>query len=165
MSAPRLAMVAARARNGVIGLDNRLPWHLPEDLAHFKRVTLGKPVIMGRKTFESIGRPLPGRTNIVVTRNPDWQADGVIVVLSLDAAIEAAGATGADEAMLIGGAELYRQALPRADEIFLTEIDAEYPGDAHFPSLDPVEWQQAESESLRRDSDGLGWRYVRYVRG
>ena len=165
MSAPRLAMVAARARNGVIGLDNRLPWHLPEDLAHFKRVTLGKPVIMGRKTFESIGRPLPGRTNIVVTSNPDWQADGVTVVLSLDAALEAAGETGADEAMLIGGAELYRQALSRTDEIFLTEIDADYPGDAHFPSLDPAVWQPAESETLRRESDGLGWRYVHYVRG
>jgi dihydrofolate reductase len=130
-----LALIAARARNGVIGLDNRMPWHLPEDLAYFKRVTLGKPVVMGRKTFESIGRPLPGRLNIVVTRNPDWQAAGVQVAHSLDAALALAAAAAPEEIMLIGGAELYRQALPQADVLYLTEIDAEFAGDAFFPEV------------------------------
>ena len=138
---PPLALIAARARNGVIGLDNRMPWHLPEDLAYFKRVTLGKPVVMGRKTFESIGRPLPGRLNIVVTRNPDWQAAGVQVAHSLDAALALAAAAAPEEIMLIGGAELYRQALPQADVLYLTEIDAEFAGDAFFPEVDLARWR------------------------
>ncbi len=160
---PPLALIAARARNGVIGLDNRMPWHLPEDLAYFKRVTLGKPVVMGRKTFESIGRPLPGRLNIVVTRNPDWQAVGVQVAHSLDAALALAAAAAPEEIMLIGGAELYRQALPQADVLYLTEIDAEFAGDAFFPGFDPADWRIDREEAGQRDSDGLRWRFVRYL--
>ena len=160
---PPLALIAARARNGVIGLDNRMPWHLPEDLAHFKRVTLGKPVVMGRKTFESIGRPLPGRLNIVVTRNPDWQAAGVQVAHSLDAALALAAAAAPEEIMLIGGAELYRQALPQADVLYLTEIDAEFAGDAFFPEVDLARWRIDREEAGQRDSDGLRWRFVRYL--
>ena len=158
-----LALIAARARNGVIGLDNRMPWHLPEDLAYFKRVTLGKPVVMGRKTFESIGRPLPGRLNIVVTRNPDWQAAGVQVAHSLDAALALAAAAAPEEIMLIGGAELYRQALPQADVLYLTEIDAEFAGDAFFPEVDLARWRIDREEAGQRDSDGLRWRFVRYL--
>ncbi len=158
-----LALIAARARNGVIGLDNRMPWHLPEDLAYFKRVTLGKPVVMGRKTFESIGRPLPGRLNIVVTRNPDWQAVGVQVAHSLDAALALAAAAAPEEIMLIGGAELYRQALPQADVLYLTEIDAEFAGDAFFPEVDLARWRIDREEAGQRDSDGLRWRFVRYL--
>ncbi|MCG9053226.1 dihydrofolate reductase [Laribacter hongkongensis] len=160
---PPLALIAARARNGVIGLDNRMPWHLPEDLAYFKRVTLGKPVVMGRKTFESIGRPLPGRLNIVVTRNPGWQAAGVQVAHSLDAALALAAATAPEEIMLIGGAELYRQALPQADVLYLTEIDAEFAGDAFFPEVDLARWRIDREEAGLRDSDGLRWRFVRYL--
>ena len=158
-----LALIAARARNGVIGLDNRMPWHLPEDLAYFKRVTLGKPVVMGRKTFESIGRPLPGRLNIVVTRNPDWQAAGVQVAHSLDAALALAAAAAPEEIMLIGGAELYRQALPQADVLYLTEIDAEFAGDTFFPEVDLARWRIDREEAGQRDSDGLRWRFVRYL--
>lgn len=160
---PPLALIAARARNGVIGLDNRMPWHLPEDLAYFKRVTLGKPVVMGRKTFESIGRPLPGRLNIVVTRNPDWQAAGVQVAHSLDAALALAAEAVPEEIMLIGGAELYRQALPQADVLYLTEIDAEFAGDAFFPEVDLARWRIDREEAGQRDSDGLRWRFVRYL--
>ena len=160
---PPLALIAARARNGVIGLDNRMPWHLPEDQAYFKRVTLGKPVVMGRKTFESIGRPLPGRLNIVVTRNPDWQAAGVQVAHSLDAALALAAAAAPEEIMLIGGAELYRQALPQADVLYLTEIDAEFAGDAFFPEVDLARWRIDREEAGQRDSDGLRWRFVRYL--
>ena len=160
---PPLALIAARARNGVIGLDNRMPWHLPEDLAYFKRVTLGKPVVMGRKTFESIGRPLPGRLNIVVTRNPGWQAAGVQVAHSLDAALVLAAAAVPEEIMLIGGAELYRLALPQADVLYLTEIDAEFAGDAFFPEVDLARWRIDREEAGQRDSDGLRWRFVRYL--
>ena len=160
---PPLALIAARARNGVIGLDNRMPWHLPEDLAYFKRVTLGKPVVMGRKTFESIGRPLPGRLNIVVTRNPGWQAAGVQVAHSLDAALALAAEAVPEEIMLIGGAELYRQALPQADVLYLTEIDAEFAGDAFFPEVDLARWRIDREEAGQRDSDGLRWRFVRYL--
>ncbi|MCG9065883.1 dihydrofolate reductase [Laribacter hongkongensis] len=160
---PPLALIAACARNGVIGLDNRMPWHLPEDLAYFKRVTLGKPVVMGRKTFESIGRPLPGRLNIVVTRNPGWQAAGVQVAHSLDAALALAAAAVPEEIMLIGGAELYRQALPQADVLYLTEIDAEFAGDAFFPEVDLARWRIDREEAGQRDSDGLRWRFVRYL--
>lgn len=144
----RLAMIVAQSQNRVIGHRNRLPWYLPEDLKYFKRITQGKPIIMGRKTFESIGRPLPGRTNIVITRDPDWQGKGagVRVVHSLQDAIELAESlaliNGLDEALVIGGAEIYALALPRAERIYLTQVHAEVEGDAFFPRLDPAEWQE-----------------------
>lgn len=140
----RLAAIVAQAKNRVIGNQNRLPWHLPEDLKYFKSVTLGKPIIMGRKTFDSIGRPLPGRTNIVVTRDPNYRSEGVEVVHSLDQAIEHAEQlvliNGGDEAMIIGGAELYTQALPRLDRLYLTQVHADVEGDAQFPAFDMGDW-------------------------
>jgi dihydrofolate reductase len=115
---PRISVIAALARNRVIGIENRLPWRLPEDLAHFKALTLNHPILMGRKTFESLGRPLPGRTNIVITRNPDYCKDGCSVAASIPAAI--ALCTDADEIFFIGGADLYAQAIPLADRLYLT---------------------------------------------
>lgn len=143
----KLAIIVAAAKNGVIGSNNQLPWHLPQDLKYFKSVTLGKPVIMGRKTYESIGRPLPGRTNIVVTRSPDWAAgNGVIVTNSFESAVAEARQLVAgqvqpiSEIMVIGGAELYRTALQFADRVYLTRIDIEPKGDAFFAPLSEAEW-------------------------
>jgi len=150
----RLAMIVAQSLNRVIGHRNRLPWYLPEDLKYFKRITQGKPIIMGRKTFESIGRPLPGRTNIVITRDPDWQGKGagVQVVHTLQDAIELAESltliNGLDEALVIGGAEIYALALPQAERIYLTQVHAEVEGDAFFPRLDPAEWQEVAREDF-----------------
>jgi dihydrofolate reductase len=146
----RLAMIVAQSANRVIGNGNRLPWHLPEDLKYFKRVTLGKPIIMGRKTFESIGRPLPGRCNIVITRDEQWHAEGVVVVRTPEAAIEQAAAQalvdGVDEALVIGGAEIYRQLLPQVERLYLTQVHAEVDGDACFPVLEPSDWRELARE-------------------
>lgn len=144
-----LSFVVAMARNGVIGRDNQLPWRLPADLRHFKAITMDKPVVMGRKTFDSIGRPLPGRANIVVTRDPAYRAEGCRVVHSIEAALAAAG--DAAEVMIIGGADFYRQLLPRADRIYLTFIDAEFEGDTWFPELDPARWQERSREDHAPD--------------
>ncbi|HXH03746.1 MAG TPA: type 3 dihydrofolate reductase [Candidatus Competibacteraceae bacterium] len=146
----KLTLVVAVARNGVIGRNNGLPWHLPNDLKFFKQTTLGKPVIMGRKTYQSIGRPLPGRQNIVVTHDPEFQAPGCQVVLSLDAALKAAAP--APEVMLIGGASLYAQTLPRAERIYLTWVDAEPQGDAWFPELEPEQWREVWREDHPADA-------------
>ena len=143
------SLVVARARNGVIGRDNALPWRLPADLAYFKRVTMGHPVIMGRRTWESIGRPLPGRLNIVVSRNRDYQAPGATVVGSLGEAWQAAGDAG--EACVIGGTSLFAEALPQADRIHLTEVEADVPGDTWFPPFDRGEWVEREVERHARD--------------
>jgi dihydrofolate reductase len=144
-----VALIVAMANNRVIGRNNALPWHLSEDLKYFKRVTLGKPVIMGRKTFESIGRPLPGRANIVVSRS-GFVADNVQVVGSLEAALELAGAIaevdGASEIMVIGGAQLYAHAIPLAQRLYLTLVDAEIEGDAWFPELDMRQWRELARE-------------------
>ena len=143
------SLVVAMDRNRVIGRDNRLPWRLPADLAYFKRVTLGHPVIMGRRTWESIGRPLPGRQNIVVSRNPDYRAHGATVVGSLREAWQAAG--DADEACVIGGTSLFAEALPQADRIHLTEVEAEVQGDTHFPAFDRTQWVEREVARHPRD--------------
>ena len=158
---PMLTLVAAMAANRTIGVDNQLPWRLPEDLKHFKATTLGKPVIMGRKTWDSIGRPLPGRRNIVVTRQADWRADGAEAAHSLEEALALAGA--AEEACLIGGADLYRQALALADRLCLTEIARDYDGDAHFPVFDPDNWREASREAAV-SADGLPYAFVEYRR-
>jgi len=155
------ALVAALARNRVIGVGNRLPWRLPEDLARFKRLTMGAPVIMGRKTRESIGRPLPGRRNIVVTRERAATWEGCVVAHSLDEAL--ALADDAPEAFVIGGAELYAQALPRAAPLYLTLIDADYAGDAWFPEFDAAAWREVARES-GVSADGLGYAFVDYER-
>ncbi|CAH0992855.1 IS1595 family transposase ISSsu9 [Sinobacterium norvegicum] len=139
------------ADNRVIGRNNQLPWYLPNDLKYFKRVTMAKPVIMGRKTFDSIGRPLPGRTNIVVTRNSDYQAEGVKVVHSLAEALAMAESIaiieGGDEVMVIGGAQLYEEALPYTDNLYLTKVHSDsVEGDAYFPELDWAQWNQVSIE-------------------
>ena len=145
-----LALIAALARNGVIGRDNHMPWHLPADLRHFKARTLGKPIIMGRKTWDSLGRPLPGRLNLVVSRQPGLRLDGAEVFASLDDALRRAdqwaAEQGVDELMLIGGAQLYAQALPLAERLYLTRIELEPQGDAFFPELIAAEWMCTERE-------------------
>jgi dihydrofolate reductase len=140
-----LSLIAALARNHTVGIANRLPWHLSDDLKYFKATTSGHPIIMGRKTYDSIGRPLPGRHNIVVTRDRNWKADGVTVVHSIAEAVAAAGEV--DEVFLIGGASLYAEALPLADRLYLTEIDADFDGDAFFP-----DWPRTQFRELRRDT-------------
>lgn len=135
-------MIAAMAKDRVIGKDNKMPWHLPEELAYFKKVTMGKPIVMGRNTFESIGRPLPGRQNIVVSRNPDLVIDGVDVVNSVEQAVEVA--EQCDELMIIGGAMLYEHMLPKADILYLTQIDLQAEGDAYFPDYTQYQWEQSE---------------------
>lgn len=166
---PDLALIVAIADNGVIGRDNALPWHLPEDLRYFKRVTLGKPIVMGRKTFESIGKPLPGRTNIVITRNAQFQAPGVEVAHSLDAALALAeliaSRQGATETVAIGGAEIYRAALPRADRLYITEVHAQVDGDALFPTIDWQQWREVFREHHAAiDTDSYPYSFVRYER-
>jgi len=164
MSRPVLALIAACGRGRVIGIDNRLPWHLPEDMKFFRETTRGKPVIMGRKTWESLPeafRPLPGRLNIVVSRNAGFQAAGGTVVGSLPEALSAA--RDANIAFVIGGAELYRQALPLADRLILTEIDQDYPGDAFFPAFSPEEWAEA-SRLPQQSATGLPFAFVTYER-
>lgn len=150
----KLTMIAAQAENRVIGRNNQLPWYLPEDLKYFKRVTMGKPIIMGRKTYESIGKPLPGRTNIVLTSQPGFSAEGVVVCHSMDEAVEHASAVaevnGCDEAVVIGGEAIYTEMLPRADRIYLTEVHAQVEGDAFFPAFDRGDWQEVARESFAR---------------
>jgi dihydrofolate reductase len=161
---PTLSLIAALARHNVIGRDNTLPWHLPEDLKHFRETTLGKAVIMGRKTWDSLPpkfRPLPGRRNIVLSRDASLALAGAEVVSSLPAALALLGAD--DEAVVIGGAELYRQALPLADRLYLTRIDAEFEGDAFFPPIEPSAW--IEHECIEGQSaNGLAYAFLRMER-
>jgi dihydrofolate reductase len=152
----RICLVVAAAENSVIGRGGGLPWRIPSDLKTFRRLTLGKPIIMGRKTFQSIGKPLDQRDNLVVTRDPAFHAPGIIVAGSLEAALDKAralaAAKGHDEIMVIGGAELYRQALPLVDRIYLTRVHAEPQGDALFPPLSAGEWREVSREPLPRDA-------------
>ena len=144
MSAPLVTLIVAVADNGVIGRDNALPWHLPEDLKRFKRLTMGKPILMGRKTWESIGKPLPGRHNIVVTRDPNYRREGITVVHDAGAALAAAGP--APEIMVIGGSGLFRALLPRAGRVHLTRVHGNIEGDVVWPALDDREWSVVERE-------------------
>ena len=149
------SMIVAMAENRVIGINNNLPWYLPNDLKYFKQVTLGKPIIMGRKTFESIGKPLPGRTNIVITRNSDWSASGVKVVHSLDQAYKLAQAVceidGQHELMIIGGDQIYQSSLPEVDRIYLTQVHASVDGDAWFPEVDWSQWKEVGREDFKAE--------------
>jgi dihydrofolate reductase len=154
---PRLVLVAAVAENGVIGRDGGMPWHLPGDLRHFKRTTLGKPVIMGRRTFDSIGRkPLPGRPNIVLTRDKNFRAEGITVAATLDEALELARAEAAksqaDEIAIIGGSMLYEEMLPRADRLYLTEVHTSLDGNARFPDFDRTAWREVSREGPHREA-------------
>ncbi len=146
-----ITLIVAVADNGVIGRDNALPWHLPDDLKRFKRLTLGKPIVMGRKTFESIGKPLPGRLNVVLTRDPNYRREGVEVVHDVEGALRvAAGAEDASEIMIIGGADLFRSFLPRAGRVHLTRVHADVAGDVLWPQLDGS-WQRVAAESHAAD--------------
>jgi dihydrofolate reductase len=150
----RLALIWAQSENGVIGRSGRLPWRLPKEMAHFRRVTLGKPVIMGRRTFESLDGPLPQRTNIVLTRRGDFDAPGVKTVRSLSEALaiaESVAFDAVDEAVVIGGADVYAQALPIADRLYITLVHAEFEGDTFIPSFETSEWALKRSECVAAD--------------
>ena len=136
-----ISFIVAASENNVIGKDNQLPWHLPTDMKYFKNITWGMPVIMGRKSFEALGKPLNGRKNIVITRNRNWKASGVQVVHSIDKAIILASQTDAKEIFITGGAEIFRAALPSADKIYLTRVHGNFDGDAFFPELNDDEWK------------------------
>lgn len=163
-----LAMIAALAEQHVIGRDNIMPWHLPADLKHFKAMTLGKPIIMGRKTWDSLGRPLPGRLNLVVSRQPDLQLEGAETFTDLDSALtraeQWAREQGVDELMLIGGAQLYAQALPQAQRLYLTRIEASPEGDAFFPDYDQAEWERVDSQAHPAEGDAPAYRFETWQR-
>lgn len=137
----RISLVVAAARNGVIGSKGKMPWHLPADLKHFKNVTWGLPILMGRKTFDSLGKPLPGRQNIVITRQPGFSPEGVQVAATPDQALTIARSSAAKEVCVIGGGEIYKVFFPLADRIYLTRVQAEIEGDTYFPSFDPAQWK------------------------
>jgi dihydrofolate reductase len=150
-----ISLIVAHDVNRVIGYENDMPWHLPGELQYFKQVTMGKPMIMGRKTFESIGRPLPGRRNIVITRNMDYKADGIEVVSSLEEAL--ALVEGAEEIMVIGGAQIFEQSLPIADRLYITRIDHAFKGDTFFPPYE--EWQQISVQQPIETEHGYVFQY------
>lgn len=158
----QLALIVAHAQNGTIGLGGNMPWHLPEDLKHFKEVTMGHPVIMGRVTHESIGRPLPGRTNIVISRRTDYNAEGCLTAQSLQQAIEML--PDGELAFIIGGAQIYAEALPLVDRCWITEIQAEYPGDAFFGPLSLKEWDREVLSELPANEKRPGLIFCVYRR-
>ena len=146
----RVSIIVAMAQNRTIGINNSLPWRCPEDLKHFKALTMGHHMIMGRKTFDSIGKPLPGRTTVVVTRNTQLQIEGCLVAHTLHGAI--AACSGDDEIFIVGGAELYAQAMPLADTLYVTEIQQDVMGDAYFPAFNPAEWQEVSREARSQEA-------------
>ena len=160
---PHISLIAAVARQGAIGAHNTLPWRLPEDMRHFRATTTGHPVIMGRKTFESLGRPLPERTNIIVSRDPALRLSGCLTTTSLNDAIALAGE--AEEVFVIGGAQIYAQAIALANRLYLTEIELDVPqADAWFPEMDPLQWQEVSRESRFSETAGCHYHFVRYER-
>ncbi|MFT5440527.1 MAG: dihydrofolate reductase [Alphaproteobacteria bacterium] len=156
----RLALIAAVARNGIIGRDGDMPWRISADLKYFKSTTMGKPIVMGRRTFESIGRALPGRLNIVVSRNAGFTADGAETATDLDQALEIAALQGGDEVMVIGGGEIYAAALPHADRLYLTEIHTDAEGDVHFPTFDRAQWRETSREDHAADGGTPAFSFV-----
>jgi dihydrofolate reductase len=157
----RLTIVVATDSQRGIGINNTLPWHLPEDLAFFKRTTSGHPIIMGRKTFDSIGRPLPNRRNIVVTRNPEWKHECVETALSLSDAVKLAGE---NDAFVIGGAQIYAEALPLTQRLIVTEIGKAFACDAFFPQIEAREWKEVSRDSYRSDANEFDYAFVVYER-
>lgn len=155
-----ISLLVAHDQNRVIGINNDLPWHVPEDLAYFKKISMGKAMVMGRKTYESIGRPLPGRLNIVLTRNKDFSAEGVVVVHDLDEAIRQAKAY-AEEVMVIGGADLFRMSLEIADRLYITLIDEQFEGDTFFPAYG-FEWKLVKSSEKQVSKTGVAYTYLVY---
>ncbi|MGJ7563043.1 dihydrofolate reductase [Variovorax sp. GB1R11] len=167
MSTPRINLIFARAANGVIGANNTIPWHLPEDMAHFKQQTAGAPVVMGRKTWDSLPprfRPLPGRQNIVVTRQADWQAEGAQRVGSLQEAFALCEQQQPADVWVIGGAQIYAEAEPLAQRAVVTELARDYEGDAHAPTLDAAAWHETQRASHVSAKEGLGFSFVTYER-
>ena len=161
----KIAMIAAVAENNAIGINNKMPWYLPGDLRYFKAVTMGKPIIMGRKTFDSLRKPLPGRTNIVITRDVQWQHEGVKVVHSLDEALalaeDVALINGNDEVMVIGGAQIYEQALDKSDRLYLTKVYQSFEGDAFFPDINEQDWVETARQDMQsEDEDPLTFSYL-----
>ncbi len=150
---PRISLIAAVGRGGVIGASGQMPWHLPEDFAFFKRTTMGHPLVMGRATFLSIGRPLPGRRTVVLTRQPSWSAPGTSVAHSLPDALRLAGEGGAHEIFVVGGGQVYAEAMPVADRLLVTQVDQAPDGDTYFPEIDPQVWREAG----RVSGEGLAW--------
>lgn len=160
-----ISLFVAHANDRVIGYQNDMPWHVPGDLAYFKRRTMGKPIIMGRKTYESIGRPLPGRLNIVITRNASYEVEGVRVVSSLEDALQVAKEeTDAAEYMIIGGEQIFKQAMPLADRMYITRIDETYPGDTFFPAYDLNEWETIEASETALNDEGVPYTFYVYER-
>lgn len=158
MPRPRVSIIVAMSRGGVIGRDNRLPWHLPADLKRFKALTMGHTIVMGRKTWDSINRLLPGRRTVVVTRNPALRIEGATVVASLPAALATGGDD--DEIFIIGGEEIFRQGMAHADRIYLTIVEGQFEGDTHMPAIDPAHWRRVSSESHpATDANPLAWRF------
>lgn len=158
-----LTLIVAKSRNNVIGRDNTLPWRLPEDLAHFRKTTMGAPILMGRKTYDSIGRPLPGRRNIVITRNPDLKIEGCEMAHSLEEAQLLC--IGTAEIFLVGGAQLYAEALPSADRLVVTEVDIDIDGDAWFPPIDMSVWYEASRETHQaKPPNAFNYAFVTYER-
>lgn len=151
----KISLIVAVAENGVIGHNNQLIWHLPNDLKQFRRLTTGHCIIMGRKTFDSIGKPLPNRTSVIISRNPDFQVEGCITVDSLEKAILKAREIESEDAFIIGGAEIYRLSLPLADKIYLTEVHSSFEGDALFPTIDKNVWQETKRENFETDEKHL----------
>lgn len=160
-----ISLIVAMSENRIIGANGDLPWHLPADLKFFKATTLGKPIIMGRKTFDSIGRPLPGRKNIVITRNANWHHDGVDVAATMDDAIALAGDTAeADEIMVTGGAQIYVQAMPQVDRMYITEVAVVVDGDTYFPEFSPDEWTEVSRKHHAADEGQPAYAFVVYER-
>lgn len=157
-----LSIIVAMAHNRVIGADNDMPWHLPADLKYFKKTTLGKPIIMGRKTFDSIGRPLPGRQNVVVTRNEAWSHAGVDVAPSLDAALTMVGE--AEEIMITGGAQIFAMAIDTVEKLYITEIDLDVEGDTFFPEFDQTDWKETSREAFPAEEGKPAYSFVIYER-
>lgn len=169
MGKTKIVLVVAAALNGVIGRDGDLPWRLPSDLKRFKQLTIGKPVVMGRRTYQSIGKPLPGRPNIVVTRDTAFRPEGVIVARSLDEALmyarREAEALGVDEICIIGGGDIYRQTIANADLVHVTQVQAEVEGDTRFPAIDPTEFELVREEEIpQAEKDSHAMRFLSYRR-
>ena len=162
MNKPLISLIVAMANNRVIGKDNQMPWHLPADLGHFKAVTLGKPIIMGRKTYESIGRPLPGRKNIVISRNADYSLEGCETVCSLEEALDLVN--DVEEVMIIGGGYLYSQTLPQADRLYLTFIDLDVDGDTQFPEFEHLRLKEVKREKhLKDEKNPYDYEFVDFI--
>ena len=160
----KISLIVAMARNRTIGLNNQMPWHLSADLKRFKQITMAHPIIMGRKTFDAIGKPLPGRTNIIVSRNPDYKQDGCVIVDSIQAAINH-GCRLADEVFVIGGATLYEATLPLANTLYITQINQDFDGDTFFPVFNKAEWNEVEREDVINDASvGFSYSFLRLLK-